>query len=1016
MINLKATLTGSSLSPKHSVDLTSPIGIKWTEIGGEVVTGKPVSDVLPLADGIGQTQLFEIGAIFWSPAFGAVYMSELVWRKWSSPSVQALSTATGANLQQFLGYPTDDTVRRDESGFAIREWTWFERGMIYVGPEGSFTVSSEIYVHYRELGGLTGFLGYPVSDERSAPGGGRVSHFTSGDIYYHDRTGAYEVHGAIRDRYNDLGGPGGVLKYPVSDEESLSRGGVELGRFNRFENGSGIYWSAHTGAWEVAGQIWTTWMDWGGYDNLGLPTSGETDTPTSAGRFNEFEKGVIVSHGAGSPYAGTYLIKDLELVISEFNVNEDFNVQVHITATPSDVNHGRMPASDEYDKGSKVFDPPVSMVSIDVVRADSVITVWLNAIHEVLIGKDTREGTITANFSIDNVWGLLDTDFKHHAGSFDAWFRVQPKTSTVTNDPDALFWPFTNTSTGKLSWETYARTFRDVAETDKNISLDPTNPRVHPWEIFFYETVYNSLAENGACFGTCLEAVYAREKRSLFLEPLLSNPFNPYVRNHPATPPSKVLDPSTAGDGVALDEINVKHGYQLGGGFIEWFLGKWTAGALHDPERAYRDSYADYQSGNWPLLTISDKDKFAQDSSHVVMPYDWDPVPDKIGTGFPTQPLIIHVKNPNFPLAKKGESHCKIEIDHLTWQFKFLYADGDEWHGSAGSGGRLLSIPFSELNARPVTPGYNILELLVAGVIVIMAGDGETEQITDSYGRTFFRYDQSPLVPILNKGINWDPVTRIPNMIEIPRLGRKPKSKRLASPAGGVTLGSNAELYYHRPALPPAGSGDRGNANDPSAFSAGLPISRADSTMTTLSGPIADRLHYQILGKAKGGVQWMAIAPRMSAAVTAETESGILDSIYLAGSGGHFQNVTVQFPKATTTRRVSFALAGWRGAERAQSRSFVIDNLSLTSADSVRAQLTDGGKQLVLENSGPAKTFDLRLLSGLSATEIASRSGLSLDAGSITRISPSDWSAAAGPVALQLLDATGTKVLKTQLV
>ena len=36
-----------------------------------------------------------------------------------------------------------------------------------------------------------------------------------------------------------------------------------------------------------------------------------------------------------------------------------------------------------------------------------------------------------------------------------------------------------------------------------------------------------------------------------------------------------VLDPSAAGDGVALDEINVKHGYQLGGGFID---GSWENG------------------------------------------------------------------------------------------------------------------------------------------------------------------------------------------------------------------------------------------------------------------------------------------------------------------------------------------------------------------------------------------------------------------------------------------------------
>ena len=237
--NLKSAATGSSLSFKHSVDLTSPIGIKWTNLGGQAAIGQAVSDVIGLADGIGQMQLFALGAIFWSPAFGAVYMSERVWRKWASASVENRSTASGANIQGFLGYPTDDTLREDRGDF-VREWLYFERGMIFVGDAGSFVVYGDIYVHYRELGGLTGLLGVPVSDERPAAGGGRVSHFGGGDVYNHDGAGVHEVHGAIRLRYDDLGGPGGVLGYPTSDEESLLKAGVEIGRFNRFERGSGL--------------------------------------------------------------------------------------------------------------------------------------------------------------------------------------------------------------------------------------------------------------------------------------------------------------------------------------------------------------------------------------------------------------------------------------------------------------------------------------------------------------------------------------------------------------------------------------------------------------------------------------------------------------------------------------------------------------------------------------------------------------------------------------------------------
>jgi hypothetical protein len=50
----------------------------------------------------------------------------------------------------------------------------------------------------------------------------------------------------------------------------------------------------------------------------------------------------------------------------------------------------------------------------------------------------------------------------------------------------------------------------------------------------------------------------------------------------------------------------------------------WTAGALDNPVRAFRDSRDAYARGDWPILTLSDHDKFSQ-SGHVVLPYRWDP-------------------------------------------------------------------------------------------------------------------------------------------------------------------------------------------------------------------------------------------------------------------------------------------------------------------------------------------------------------------------------------------------------
>ena len=456
---------------------------------------------------------------------------------------------------------------------------------------------------------------------------------------------------------------------------------------------------------------------------------------------------------------------------------------------------------------------------------------------------------------------------------------------------------------------------------------------MHPWEILFYALFYHGLAAGGSCFGTCLEALYARERLSLFLEPVLDNPFNPYQRNHPAGGPASDLDPGKPGDEFTLNEVNVKHGYQIGAGMIEFFLGKWMAGALHDPERAYRESYADFQSGNWPLLTISDQDKFSQDHGHVLLPYEWDPVPDKIWTALPRQPLIIYVKNPNFPLAAREDRHCRIEIDHLTWKWKFQFDDQSEWTGSGVTGGRLLAIPFTELNARPVTPGYDVLELLAAGLLIVLAGDGETEQITDGYGRTFFHSQEIQQRThgafATGKRINWDADTRIPNLIQVPMWGSYSNLKGISTEGAGheLALETTSELFYRRPGPAPKNVSRR-FAQETITLAAATSQRRAGAIGEALAAAPGDALHYEIRGKSNGHVHWTLVAPRMSASVSASVEAGITDSVRLGGAGGHFQHLTIQFPNATIPRVVNLAVTGWRGQARREEKSFVIEGLS----------------------------------------------------------------------------------------
>src|SRR5215813_2332294 len=232
---------GNALKYKPSVDPNSPFGIKWAQSGGESRLGEPLTDEYSLDDDIGRLQVFQRGAIFWSPAFVAVLVSMPIFRKWISPSVTRGTTALGASVQAYMGYPTEDYTSQDTPR-GIIEYAYFERGMIFVDEHGAFVVYGPIYVYYRKQGGVSSFLGSPISDEEPLSTDGRASRFNGGDIVWQSEAGAHELHGAIRQRWIDLGGPDG-LGYPLSDEEAVldthSRLPTrEVGRFGKFQRGS----------------------------------------------------------------------------------------------------------------------------------------------------------------------------------------------------------------------------------------------------------------------------------------------------------------------------------------------------------------------------------------------------------------------------------------------------------------------------------------------------------------------------------------------------------------------------------------------------------------------------------------------------------------------------------------------------------------------------------------------------------------------------------------------------------
>jgi len=154
---------------------------------------------------------------------------------------------------------------------------------------GSPSTVGEIDAKYRALGGCGSFLGAPTTAEQGTPDGiGRYSVFENGSIYWTAQTGAFEVHGQIRDEWKAVGWEAGILGYPITDETTTPDG---IGRYNVFQNGS-IYWTSATGAHEVHGAIRDKYKAEGWEaGELGYPTSDEY--AVSTGRRNDFQHGSI---------------------------------------------------------------------------------------------------------------------------------------------------------------------------------------------------------------------------------------------------------------------------------------------------------------------------------------------------------------------------------------------------------------------------------------------------------------------------------------------------------------------------------------------------------------------------------------------------------------------------------------------------------------------------------------------------------------------------------------------------
>jgi L,D-peptidoglycan transpeptidase YkuD (ErfK/YbiS/YcfS/YnhG family) len=157
-------------------------------------------------------------------------------------------------------------------------------------PEPEFVTAGGIGAKWRSLGGAGGVLGEPTSNERCSAGL-CVQTFTGGSIYWTSKWGAHPVllaSGRTGPQWT-AGGGLAAFGYPIGDEILLGSRSLQ-----KFSTGKVIIWtgtrflnfSTRTG-------IGSRWAASGAETVLGLPSAGETCGLRNGGCSQVFDRGTI---------------------------------------------------------------------------------------------------------------------------------------------------------------------------------------------------------------------------------------------------------------------------------------------------------------------------------------------------------------------------------------------------------------------------------------------------------------------------------------------------------------------------------------------------------------------------------------------------------------------------------------------------------------------------------------------------------------------------------------------------
>lgn len=216
-------------------------------------------------------------------------------------------------------------------------------------PAPASAAASAIDERYRSEPALRQALGEGSGKEFSVAGG-RSRNYQWGSLYWSAETGVHETHGAIRRRYQQLGGPAGQLGFPTVDEGRVylkSDVPVQaLGARSDFENGA-IVWNKETRRTAWMSKPIAEALPYHTFPYYGMPTADEAPAKGDSRmlelgteRMYSTSAGVFHLH-AGYPYGSNGIV-------------------AKYIAKGADVGFLGLPTSDEYEPIETTADYPTT--------------------------------------------------------------------------------------------------------------------------------------------------------------------------------------------------------------------------------------------------------------------------------------------------------------------------------------------------------------------------------------------------------------------------------------------------------------------------------------------------------------------------------------------------------------------------------------------------------------------------------------------------------------------------------